>query len=80
MYQKGGGYHERPRLLNTPWSLFEFFPGHPSILLFVQKGSRKILAAQLPLHGPPAATVHQFGEHQGSTNGWFHTILGMIFL
>ena len=72
VFQRDGGYIQRPRLLCTPWSHFEFFPGHSSILLFAQKGSRKILAAQLPLHGPPAAAVHQFGELRGLFT-WFWT-------
>ena len=60
-----GGCRLRPRLICAPWSTFEFFPGRPSTVLFVQTGSCKILAAELPLQGPPAADVHLFGQHKG---------------
>lgn len=65
VYMRGGGCKELPRLLCTPWAQFDFFPGHPSTVMLVQKGSCRILAAEMPLSGPPAAAVYLVGEHRG---------------
>ena len=60
------GARARSRLLQRPWSYFQFFTGRPGMVLFSQAGSHNILCAELPLQGLPAKDVFIFGQHSGT--------------